>query len=218
DAVFGHVARIPIPRDGLFSVSVEVFDDDPGGSAELLGKKGFARLPFSGLDTEWRLLDDNSNWNCWSKFEIRYEDNGIDNPAWVTFPQSGTTSEAHFQWTVPPDRAGINHSDLHISEDAVFGNADDYVFTVYGQTDHFELNSSHSLPDGTYHCAVRCTDNSGWSSHYISTGQLMVWLEPTPVPPTATPTPTPNPATPTPMPGAFVVGDVRIYADNFADL
>lgn len=218
DAVFGHVARIPIPRDGLYSVSVEIFDDDPGGSAELLGKKGFRRLPFAGLDTEWRLLDDNQNWNCWSKFEIKYEDNGVDDPAWVSFPQSGTTSEAHFQWYQPPDRSGINHTDLHFSLDNIFGNEDDYVFTVYGQTDYFDLNSTHSLPDGTYHCAIRSADNSGWTSHFVNTGQLMVWLEPTPVPPTPTMTPTPNPATPTPMPGAFVVGDVRIYADDFANL
>lgn len=218
DAVFDYTVRIPVARWGDYHTSIEVYDDDPGGTPELLGKKGFRRIPSAGLPGEWRLLDDNINWNCWVNCALQYEDNGIDDPEWISQPPPGQTSEVFLRWTAPLDRSGLFKTEVCISSDTVFGNSDDLVQTVYGQTDQVVLGATSMIPDGEYHLAIRCIDNNGWASHYIPSERMLRWLEPTPVPPTLTPTSTPNPSTPTPMPGSFTVGDVRVYADLYEEL
>ncbi|MBN1552793.1 fibronectin type III domain-containing protein [bacterium] len=218
DAVYNYQARIPITRDGLYNTAIEAWDDDGGSSDELLGKKDFSQIPVNGMDMGWRLLDDHPDWNCWAKFRIRYEDNGIDNPVWTFFPPNNPTSSAQFEWNLPPDRSGIHHTDIHFSLDDTFGNADDNVFRVWGNTNTLTLDQSQTLADGIYFCAIRTMDNSGYVSDYIVYDGTLNWLDPTPVPPTITPTPTPGPSTPTPAPGAFMVGNIRIYSDFIDDL
>ncbi|MBN1355330.1 fibronectin type III domain-containing protein [bacterium] len=219
DAVFQYEARIAVNRIELADIDVEIWDDDGGSSAdELLGKKDFSRVPVTGIDMGWKHLDDHPDWSCWSKLRIRYEDNGIEDPAWLQFPDIHPTSSAYFQWRIPEDRAGIHHSEIWFSLDETYGDSGDLSFMVWGSANEFVLNDTESLDDGTYFVAVRCFDNAGYDSDFIDTGQVFQWIAPTPAPPPATPTYTPAPRTPTPAPGAFVVGAIRIYADYFDDL
>jgi Fibronectin type III domain/Bacterial TSP3 repeat len=219
DSVFNFQARMQVNRVELANISVELWDDDGGGSSdELLGKKEFPRVPVSGSDMGWRHLDDNQDWSCWAKLRLRYLDNGIDNPSWLEFPDEHPGSSTRFVWQNPPDRSGIHHSEVCFSLDNQFGDPEDPSFTVWGDINAFDLAQAETLGDGTYYTAVRVFDNAGYDSDYIGTGQLFYWIAPTAVPPTAAPTYTPGPSTPTPAPGAFMVGDIRIYSDYVDDL
>ncbi len=218
DSVLNYQVEIPVDRFSLYSTRVEIWDDDDGSVDEILGFRTYPQIPISGVPLAWQILDDDPDWQCWAKIRIRYEDNGIANPIWIDFPQGTVSGSAFFSWDNPDDRSGIHHSEIHFSSDEVFDDADEAVFRVWGDTAEFSLDAQHMLASGSYFCALVTIDNHGYDSDIIGTGSVIQWNAPTAVPPSATPTPPPSYDTPTPAPGAFVVGDVRIYADAFDNL
>ncbi len=216
DAVFNHTFNIYIDRISLYDVGPEVWDDDGGWSSdELLGYKDFYDVPAQGLSLAWRYLDQDPSWRCWLKFSVTYIDNGIMDPSWNVYPSGNLPiSSAYFDWDNPPDRSGINHSELHISSDMTFNSNDEKIFILSGSRSSYTMTCDDAPPDGHYYFAIRVQDNAGHWSNYVSPGNTFNWFCPTPTPtPTNTPVATPTPTlTPTPPPiptfsllGLFVV-------------